>query len=812
MIIKDKKLLKVDNMDISNGILAIPFDVTEIDKNAFLEIKNISKIILPNITEIPDNLFNDLKTLKSVILPSSIKRIGNASFKNCVRLEIIIIPSNTTEIGYEAFSGCESLKMVVFPKNITAIKGKTFFNCTNLRKIIIPKKVTKIEKEAFFNCNSLSNIILPNALEQIGENAFSECSYLKSINLPKFLKTIEKGAFSKSGIENIEIPNTINQISPEMFYQCINLKNITFPSSITSIQQSAFSGCINLKQISLPSSLQHIGQNSFYSCENLTKINIPPLVKTIGDSAFKNCSNLTNINIPNLNEIKFSTFFNCTSLEQLFLPETITKIEESSFENCKSLKSINIPNNIEIIENNAFKNCLSLKKIKIKNTIKKIGQMGANSLSFFEPIDENYFYLSTIKQENSIPLSKFQINPAFISRHLDYKSILLREQQNELVSDFYNTFVSNFSWDMADNFLEFHNFTYFKQLEKYKNLIFSNLGFYKLLFNLGGFLPPVDDDGNESNYAQKVIEFFIKQIDNKKFNISKLPNLDLMNINGFKKDFTDFFLLYFNEIMESQKTIPNFISNCYNEFEIIKSKLVSGNNQNISNLTIKNIIEFLKHNQINSAISVYTNENTINEEHLNNSIILNENIKNLQLSVINSFVKIAINEFSLVWIELNDPQNLILGKLCLCSAHVEELGFGVKKTFIDNQNIKTLVIRDKHSKIIAKSTIFVNSKQGYGVFNNIEISSSIPLSSHKNIFNKFVYGIKIFAEEFNQIHPFSPLRQINIGMEVEDKKLIYNHKNSKYEFVTFNFHNFKNLNYESKDDSFEKYIIWNSKN
>lgn len=1012
MIIENGKLIKVNKEDVLGGIVTIPFDVTEIESDAFSGLINIERITLSNISKIPSKLFMNFQLLKTIYLPDSLTEIESEAFKNCTNLEMIIIPKNVKTIGNEAFCNCSKLSSVILPTNIKQIKDKTFLGCTKLKSINIPNSVTSIGKEAFSNCSNLSSIILSSKLETIGSNAFLECNSLKQINLPESLTQIDEGAFSRTALSSIIIPKDVKVIDTKTFFQCIELEKVELPKNLYTIKSMAFSGCIKLQNITLPENLLYIGSGAFSSCEKLNEINLPNSVETLNGNAFKNCSNLTtvtlpknldiisnglfsncvklekislpnkiktidslafakcymlkdvklnngletistssfyacsnlkNINLPNslktihsqaflgcknleeivipnkienidfstfencrslkfvklpsslesinysafkncsaikeinlpnsvfdikdhafencsnlknvklpdhLNKIKVAVFQDCTALEEIQIPESVEVIEDSAFCGCKSLSTINIPENISIIEDFAFENCPTLGIVEFPNSLKKMGEIGEDSFMFFEKIENRGFRLSTTQLPDTMPISNIKnINPALLSRHWEYKNLLLKEQQNALIGNFYNKFISYLSWNMVNNFLEFHNFTFFKQLQKYDKGIKNNLGFYKLLFNLGGFLPPLDDNGKEVNYAQKVIGFFIEKIDKKQFDPGKYYNsFKTMESNGFKKEFTEFFINNFDEIMKAQKTNNEFIEKCYNNFEEVqKTNTSNKGSQRQLKPTVKKFIEYFKENKfmgiteeskkIANEIGKFTSkqesfENAVEidkERQANNvpnnlvGYHLTENsyfsnfqkyskdINNSQIKIVDNLANIATNEFSFDWLEKNDPQNFILGKLCSCCAHVEGVGYGIMKASIINPNVQTLVIRDENSEIIAKATLYVNPKQHYGVFNNVEVRETLPASSHKKIYKKFILGVQVFAQEYNKTHPKNQLKQINVGMEINDidEQIALNHKKSSKLFVALDYSKYcKDDDGYNGDSSFSQYIVW----
>ena len=83
-------------------------------------------------------------------------------------------------------------------------------------------------------------------------------------------------------------------------------------------------------------------------------------------------------------------------------------------------------------------------------------------------------------------------------------------------------------------------------------------------------------------------------------------------------------------------------------------------------------------------------------------------------------------------------------------------------------NVQNLVIRDASGEIIAKSTLYINPKEGYGVFNNVEIYEKVDTRFYEAIYEKYMLGMKKFIEIYNKQHPERPLRKVNVGMEHND--------------------------------------------
>lgn len=229
-------------------------------------------------------LSEDYKNLKKVILPSTIKKIGDQAFKNCVALKEINIPEGCIEIGQGAFSDCSGLEEITLPSTIKTIGACAFakeckdstleaeegakniltisfadgitkipdnsFNMaylnhiSEIKNVIIPSSVKVIGEKAFYDINTPITVVIPEGVEEIEDQAFAHCA--TSISLPKSLKKIGEEAFYYNQEEKIEIPEGIEEIGENAFVQGYNeddikLKELILPSTLKELNSDSFS-------------------------------------------------------------------------------------------------------------------------------------------------------------------------------------------------------------------------------------------------------------------------------------------------------------------------------------------------------------------------------------------------------------------------------------------------------------------------------------------------------------------------------------------------------------------------------------------
>ena len=122
-----------------------------------------------------------------------------------------------------------------------------------------------------------------------------------------------------------------------------------------------------------------------------------------------------------------------------------------------------------------------------------------------------------------------------------------------------------------------------------------------------------------------------------------------------------------------------------------------------------------------------------------------------------------INGFSYQWLPKQDYDNLILGKYCNCCAHILGAGAGIMRASMILNNCQNLVIRNFEGEIIAKMTIYVNKKQGYAVFNTVEVNSNYRSDKNLNeIYEAFMRGVNRFVDVYNSNNKI-PITIVSIG-------------------------------------------------
>lgn len=836
----------------------------------------IKTLVVPEGIKVINPFALEMGAFDTIVLPNSLKVIEKGAFANSTNLENINLPEHLNSIEENTFNNCTSLKDIKLPSQLTVIRDYAFYNC-GLEKLVLPQGVSVIDRNAFENNINLKKVELPEGLHSIGEFSFSKTA-IEEISFPLRLTYIGREAFKESKLKKVDIPRGVSEINEYTFSDCYSLEEVRLPWRVTRIKQGAFSNCSNLKQIEFSDRIEYIGSFAFSCCHNLKEINLPQRLKRIGECAFEACSNLEEIKLPEgLEYVDNSAFSCCENLKSIVFPKSIKKVRSGVLAGCSKLQSVTfeggeLENSLNLILSDNLKEIRISKNCKVYNSPQNIDMKYITKKGDYFVLTKNKLSL------DSFSLSGINCDIGIVMALWDKREELKDKFKNhdEKSIKVVNSLYKSLDREKFNDFVKNHNLKFIKQLDLTNGESLHN--FIKLYYNLGGFLPPVtrivkNKRGEEVektvDYAQKVAEFFKegmqleKQQDQKspkeifrKFIVSLVSDkkhiLNDMNADGIKYDFSDFFLNKENfiAIMQENVNTENFLTTVYNDFE----KIQKGNTSNKGNqrqlkptmevfktylntdrfqgVTKDNVfiakalapfvslgqIDFERAAQIDRQRKVLGTKNIL-KMHLKEDPF--EEIDKLAIQfemaaaeALGFMTEVANDNFTYDWLDKNDPDNFVLGKLCSCCSHISGSGDGIMYASIIHPDVQNLVIRDKNGEIVAKSTLYINRREGYGVFNNIEINDDIDEKSKEEIYIKYKLAARRFAQEYNLENPNAPLRQLNVGMDNEandlDSQIKKYSKEAQKLFKTINYSEFgfdEDHDYNG-NSKFSQYIIW----
>ena len=382
----------------------------------FIDSKRVNVVIIPEgIKELNYMMFKSMVCLEYIEIPTSIKKIEENTFSDCVNvvsvktqskwinlfnkniLTSIILLDGELDIKKDIFSGCDNLESVVMPDEFNIFEDYLFRNCRRLRiikyfsqkkKIFksiyeVPNNIQKIKSEDYYSWANVGSLIVNENVKEIENNFLVNCD-LEFVQMdPKFLKYIPK-----SEIVCIIVPEFVKNIDERDFSGCKKLKKLII------LGDALFKGnrCKDLEQISILECNPYVLKNAKNNIrDTIGKIIILDGSATLDYECLKNYKKLTDIFFPD--SIKFiggKCFYGCEKLKKIYIPETIKIIHEDAFENCNKLATasiiskylkclpkdsichLKILDRVKKLDNIDFSRFKNLKKIEFPNVVEKI--------------------------------------------------------------------------------------------------------------------------------------------------------------------------------------------------------------------------------------------------------------------------------------------------------------------------------------------------------------------------------------------------------------------------------------------------------
>ena len=378
----------------------IPKSVRRIGSGAFSYSQNLKLVSFQSsqnsqsaLIEIDDNAFYYCRKMEKITgIPSTIKRIGNSAFENCVSMKEVsfdICETNDAdcidsseifieEIGNNAFAYCKKLEFFnVIPSNVKRIGKMAFSYCSKLKSVRVDEKskLEMISNDSFFE-SGISQLTLTEGINNLEEGWCRSTEQLTEIILSPtnknlgymqnqfLIKNIEYNdenhdefalLFARRDIEEAVVPLNIKKIDQCAFSKCTKMKSLIFPHSSTiieSIGDSAFSLCSSLESLTITSSrIKKIGKFAFFQCKKLKSLSFdsfgfPDVLEEIDEDAFDFCENLEIVSsfpasVKKVGKECFRPSKKIISVE--FLGDDIS-VGSSCFCGCKNLSIASFPN------------------------------------------------------------------------------------------------------------------------------------------------------------------------------------------------------------------------------------------------------------------------------------------------------------------------------------------------------------------------------------------------------------------------------------------------------------------------------------
>ena len=262
----------------------------EIKAGAFVECRNLTKLVLPNALEkIGDGAFEFCDMLERLTIPRSVIVLEGNPFSKWDGQLICLSPNfsynagvlmdNKRLISYRTYMSSYKVRV-----GIEIIEKQAFEANEYIRKIQLPATCHTIGNDAFMNCTNLNYINISNAIKEIGGGAFY-CSGLTELEV-EGISVIKSGAFGGSRLKKIKLGCDVKKIEDQAFIDSIQLEEVILSEGLIEIDEMAFANCKKLKKINIPNSLKVIKKSAFVDCASLYEVIKLNLIVRFGKDIF----------------------------------------------------------------------------------------------------------------------------------------------------------------------------------------------------------------------------------------------------------------------------------------------------------------------------------------------------------------------------------------------------------------------------------------------------------------------------------------------------------------------------------------------
>lgn len=579
--------------------------------------------------------------------------------------------------------------------------------------------------------------------------------------------------------EIAKIPNKVEVIGKDVFKNNDTIRDFIFGRKNLLIDSYALENCSKLEKLFIPKRIQ------------------------LNQFAVKNCKNLTFVERP-FEFYEKKVFVGCDNLKYIgFTKDTIYL---ASKENCKKIPTRNVIS-VEALQK-------SFINFDICDCYKLFIKGRSNFATYDLALQNQTEYINTLHEISSI------LNEQKTKVHHDYLLHLLDNVYN-LKSD-------------CVKFFNEHDFSYFRQIAY--NPILNKLNSSQLV-GLYVFAESIGCFEKDLKIRQRACEFIKHEVlansPNKLANLCDIftflknckYHAEYSNFILNKKNFANIIDICkngtqsFDENLYSDIDVSSFLAFCHDKFDYVQKAHTSNRgsqrqlaptvdffltffkcnnfaNINADNLYIADEISkfFVDKDTFQNALklvdefkkrkvptSLLKDEQKLENDRAFDLIMqYQKDIAKNSSSVLKIFSQISQKNFTYEWLKKDDVINMVLGKYCDCCSHLEGAGYGIMRASMISKDCQNLIIKDKNGEIVAKSTLYVNKKYGYAVFNNVEVKETISdnffsrdfydnvRSIDKEIYLALKKGIIDFVENYNRENPDNKLQVVTVGAHLND--------------------------------------------
>jgi Leucine-rich repeat (LRR) protein len=604
-------LIEKTNSDILKNLSQIKEDYDFSQMIVF----NVQNKLIQNISN------SNLRHLLSVnlkflsITDCQIKSIEKGLLNSMLHLKYLSLSRNEIEsIETDSFSTepfeSNILELFLSENKLTKIQQRTLNGLFKLQKLHLDKNVIEeIEKYSFDNLNDLTELkIESNKIKMIKNEMYFGKTSLEILNL------------YQNSIENIEsIPfNTLRSV------KTLHM----FSNKIKQIKFGHFIHLHSLEELRLDKNeIGTFDANTFIGLDSLNTLDLSAnKIKSLKNEAFHTLLKVKklDLHLNDINQIESKTFVDLKSLKNLNLDSNqISNLENVQFNSDLEIFSLhfNLLTNLNNISSNG------LKYLNVSNNRLQEINFEATFLPNLEHLDVSLNCLISIKNESFLNMNKLK------HLNLSYNKLDLESEFNDV--SYFHGLKCLETLDLSFNQIKYldTNLT-FQYLNSLKYLDLSNNKFKTLDAFIFGYLIQL----NHLNLASNNLSFLNE---NCFFNLVNLTNLRL----SFNKIDSSF-------LLETSKSLNNLnsLDLDYNKIDSIrendlefnpKLKFLNLNSNPIRKIHEKALVKL-----------IYLETLKLSNISINNTVFLNSNLKELDLSYLNVTISNMEQLTNTEWINL----------------------------------------------------------------------------------------------------------------------------------------------------------------
>lgn len=796
---------------------ALAPNTSELKNGTFRSCVNLKHLNnTEDITKIGKHALFNCRNLESFNASEYLESIGDFAFAYCHKIDSIYLGAFVKSLGLGALAHMYNLSNIkVNPDNLIYVvsdDGKLLINETKQSVVLLAGHNIKNYSLMDFCYREDDNTEFIYPLNSIEAYAFTSTDTLKSITIPASIDCYDVTSFNKD-IEDLTILyvpsySTVNiqESKKSQNYLALDeplpFKSIKIGDNIYTFTCYGGSVLSNVTNAYLGKDLNVITGFPF-AMSPIKEMNIPKNINASGGAFSNEITLLFENGLSFKGNIKsmyyqlgkeviafedgFYYVYDDKNIYSISKKDIINKYKQSAL-------LVEIPHKVIIFE--------ELKKKY--NVIDEIISNG-NIISNFD-VDALDFILSHYDETMINILSN---NGFFSEEKLDLKKLNV----NDVIPKAYKIITE---FNIKDTFyhqLIFYKTFNFEQLRKIfrvldgntkrlflESKIFDDVPHSETLADLYKFADMLGCFNEDIRIRQRSINFLVEKIFAENINgvkndynisgdtIHKIAN-DFIDSAKFNKGFINFFIENYKEILNEEFDKAGFINRLYINFDDIRAKCTSNKGQQRQlKVTMSKCRYYLATKKFNDVTPKFKNLAYLigkwyeeQDAFYYSKWIMNDVVSSPR-NIFTTYtydelrspayefdndakwdLKEDGHEFNYEWLPKQDINNLILGKYCNCCAHVLGAGAGIMRASMLSVNHQNLVIKNE-TGIIAKATIYVNRKEGYAVFNNIEVKKICETKeNYPLIYNAFIRGMKAFLDAYNKNNPTSPLTEITIG-------------------------------------------------